>query len=452
MPKRNPLGVPGLREKPAGSGRYVLVLYDPARQPQRKELALKAKSLERARREAEEVRYQYHTRREVDPWTAADDVTIEQAAARHIADHAGQAAHTLANKRSILAAFAAAARARTLRAVTDEDLRRYVEADGRAESSRAQLLTTLSAFFTWAVDVRLADENPVLRYRRLRKRRGGRASYPAPREALLPREYARIEGHLPTGAVPLAVALAQATGLRLGEVVGACRRDVTLRTVETERGPAPISGALRVRAWRDPATGAAFTPKYGRERTVPLTPRAALAAAELLALGERAPFTDDPYAPLLTAPPAGGKPWRRPTKDLLTRAFVAARRAAGFPDSVTFHSTRHSFLTYLALLDLSPYQVKEIAGHADLRTQARYVHARGELLAAEGRGLIADVLGFLCPGVEPERVRREVDAAFDGEGHGYGGPRLRAVLFGGALYFPEGAVSRPAVYEGEPLN
>lgn len=57
----------------------------------------------------------------------------------------------------------------------------------------------------------------------------------------------------------------------------------------------------------------------------------------------------------------------------LRRRFVAARDAAGLPP-LRFHDLRHTAGTLLTRV-LDPVTVKDVLGHADLKTTERNLHA-----------------------------------------------------------------------------
>jgi site-specific recombinase XerD len=63
----------------------------------------------------------------------------------------------------------------------------------------------------------------------------------------------------------------------------------------------------------------------------------------------------------------------------LTRWMVADRfekvnEEAGIKHG-SFHATRHTFCTRLAARGVAPWTIQELAGHADLSTTQRYMHA-----------------------------------------------------------------------------
>lgn len=61
-------------------------------------------------------------------------------------------------------------------------------------------------------------------------------------------------------------------------------------------------------------------------------------------------------------------------KDKLQKQWKRIKDAAGITHGV-LHTFRHTYLTRLAMSGASAFDIKNIAGHADIATSARYVHA-----------------------------------------------------------------------------
>jgi integrase len=145
--------------------------------------------------------------------------------------------------------------------------------------------------------------------------------------------------------------IAAYTGLRRGELVVLRWHDVrwSERVLVVERA---LSG------------GVEGTTKGGRDRYVPLGDQA---LGALDRLSRRPNFTSaDDY---VFATVAGD----RPDPSALRRRFIAARDAAGLPP-LRFHDLRHTAGTLLTRV-LDPVTVRDVLGHADLKTTERYLHA-----------------------------------------------------------------------------
>jgi len=140
------------------------------------------------------------------------------------------------------------------------------------------------------------------------------------------------------------------TGLRLGELLALCWRDVDF-----------AGSVIRVRA--SYAAGALTTPKSGKVRAVPMAPDVASSVAQL---GQRRDWTgdDDLVFPGATGTYLDGS--------ALRQRYKAALRRAGLR-SLRFHDLRHTFGTrMIAKADIR--RVQEWMGHADIQTTMRYLH------------------------------------------------------------------------------
>jgi site-specific recombinase XerD len=59
----------------------------------------------------------------------------------------------------------------------------------------------------------------------------------------------------------------------------------------------------------------------------------------------------------------------------ITHAFKKVCRAVGMPESITLHSLRHTYVSYLLEKGVSPTKVRELAGHFSLSITDHYAHA-----------------------------------------------------------------------------
>jgi integrase len=147
------------------------------------------------------------------------------------------------------------------------------------------------------------------------------------------------------------VRLAAYTGLRRGELVTLKWRDVRWgeRVLVVERA---LSG------------GVEGTTKSRRARYVPLGDQA-LGALDRLSRRPNFVSAED----YVFAGPAGD----RLDDSAIRRRYVLARDAAGLPP-LRFHDLRHTAGTLLTRV-LDPVTVRDVLGHADLKTTERYLHA-----------------------------------------------------------------------------
>lgn len=123
-----------------------------------------------------------------------------------------------------------------------------------------------------------------------------------------------------------------------------------------------------------------------------------LRASELLALG---PSTSR-QATFTVASSKSGKPRQVPIAESvrpylsslplalsywqLRKEFMAARKKAGLPPSVTLHTLRHTCASWLIQAGVDLYTVGRILGHSSTQTTARYAHlSDASLKAAMGK-------------------------------------------------------------------
>lgn len=88
-------------------------------------------------------------------------------------------------------------------------------------------------------------------------------------------------------------------------------------------------------------------------------------------------------------PPNGGQ-----LSDSYTSSrFRFYRRMADLPEGLSFHSLRHTFASWFVMRGGDLYRLKEIMGHADMKTTLRYARLRPDALVEEmekcyGEGLL----------------------------------------------------------------
>lgn len=175
------------------------------------------------------------------------------------------------------------------------------------------------------------------------------------------------------------------TGLRRGELVVLRWRDVrwSERVLVVERA---LSHGVEV------------SPKSRRARYVPLADQP-LAALERLS--RRANFTSpDDY---VFCNVVGD----RLDPSALRRRYVCARESAGLPP-LRFHDLRHTAGSLLVRV-IDPASVKDILGHADLKTTERYLHAQRASALAD-----AATRAFTSANPETSATNRaEIEALLD---------------------------------------
>ncbi len=178
-------------------------------------------------------------------------------------------------------------------------------------------------------------------------------------------EYRRlIESARACGPQTLAIILlAGDAGLRTGEIIALRWRDVDARR-----------GALTVA--RNVCRGHEGSPKGGRVRQVPMTPRLKQTLAGLDRVGGRVLLRED--GAMITT-------------GVITSAMYRAQRGAGLPKTGA-HILRHTFCSHLAMKGAAPRAIQGLAGHAKSATTDKYMHLAPRALRSAIDLLDADVL------------------------------------------------------------
>jgi integrase len=157
-----------------------------------------------------------------------------------------------------------------------------------------------------------------------------------------------------------ALGLAAYAGLRMGEARALEVRDIDL-------------AGDRILVRRAFSEDQVLSPKSSHERVVPLLP-------ELRSILAEASRNKLPAARLVTDPRG-----RTPNRQGVLSALRALQNRHGLPPR-SFHSFRHYFCTMLVRGGAPVEAVRRLAGHSNLATTQRYVHADDEdLRAAIGR-------------------------------------------------------------------
>ncbi len=177
--------------------------------------------------------------------------------------------------------------------------------------------------------------------------------------------------------------VAVTTGMRRGELLGLKWEDVDLE-----------AGMLQVRrTLSEPKGGWIFeAPKSGKGRNIRLTSKAVAALREhrKRQLEERIRLGTlwSDYG--LVFPSSAGTP---KSGGNLSRAFKAALKRAGLPESTRFHDLRHTCATLLLRQGVNPKYVQELLGHSDIApTLNVYSHILPDMGDAAA-GAMDDALG-----------------------------------------------------------
>lgn len=224
--------------------------------------------------------------------------------------------------------------------VSRGDIRRVIAAMGKKRTTANRVLALLSVMFGFAIEHELRTDNPAKGIEKHREN--------ARDVAFTDDELARIAAAVEADTEPwarTALTLLMVTGARLSEVLGAEWTEFSL----DESAP----------CWRLPAERA----KGGKPHTYHLD-------AETVALINRwrseAPF----ISPRWVFPNVQGTGPKSSLKKPWARVKARAKLTRG-----VLHSFRHTFFTRLAEAGASAIDIQQTAGHADIATSMKYVHA-----------------------------------------------------------------------------
>jgi len=363
-----------LRKK---SGHYYARFYDANRSPKQKELALKTtrKSVARKRLVKWEEAYEEG---DFDPWRGGwliENETVPDAVERFLdaKRRAGLQESTVEAYGYKLNAFSRhTPTGAMVRDVQPDHVHSYIHArvnEGQENEREASNATKRSryrhvrAFFSWAVENGLVDEDPMDDISKPRKEEKTKAF-------LKPDDITKIlravdahremrEGE--PGPTPRdtwlkeMIRVAVGTGLRRGELLNLQWGDVDLE-----------SGRLVVRN-RD-----GFTTKNGHERTVPLRGDA---LETLRKMNEaRSPLDNEPV--FVDANDDVPKP------DRVSKRFKFYVRKAKLADreQLSFHSCRHTTGSWLSMQGVPLRVISEILGHSNTQVTEMYSHLSPDVM------------------------------------------------------------------------
>lgn len=222
-----------------------------------------------------------------------------------------------------------------------EAFARDMEAHGRARSTIARRLGTITCFYRYAEQEGLIEHSPAVHVRR------PKMDYESHAIGLDRNEIGAmlVAAGLSGARDHALISLLALNGLRVSEAIGARIEDLAL-----ERGHRTLT-VLR---------------KGGKTVTMPLAPRTARAID--LVVGER-----------FEGPILHGNDGGRLDRHAAARIVRRIAKAAGINKQIGPHTLRHGFITAALDAGVPLRDVQEAASHADPRTTMRYDRARVSL-------------------------------------------------------------------------
>lgn len=345
---------------------YQAEFYDTRRHPRRKRVTLRTRDQKAAELMLAQMEREYAMGLR-DPWTDGareEGVTVAEAIRRFIKSRVKNelAASSIATYEAVLTAFNKyLAPGLPLYGVESRQVTSFLNRRKLAEATRKGYAQRLNIFFSWCVQQGLIDRNPVTL-----PSTGKRARFSKLPEFLSEAEFEKLlatirqddEQEETPGRKWLldVVRFAAGTGLRLAEICHLQWHAIDL-----------AGGMLVVK------NSETFQTKSGRERAVPLVGDA---HAVVEALHARRPKAGNGY---VFRSVAGNQLYGH----FVSRVFREYRRKADLPEYISFHSLRHTFASWWVQRGGDLYRLKEVLGHADVKTTLKYAHLRPDALRAE---------------------------------------------------------------------
>lgn len=359
--------MPYLRErfKKDASGKKKLVgiaavFYDPDRHPKEKYVSLHTTNRSIARRKL--VKLEDQMEKGWDPWASPKpnhQMPLGSAITDYLAAKTGIRPKSLRADKSLLRMFenqlppnipVSSVERRHVDSFLNRDI---------SSSTKRTYLTRLSTFFDWCVASSLGKTNPV---KEIQPPKAYRKEKPFLKEAEVERLVRAIEAEsvirgsqLKTGEIIWltdVIYVAVGTGMRLGELCALKWSGVDLD-----------HGMITVKVSED------FKTKNGHERSIPVRGKA-LDVLQKLHSEREAEL--DGYVLRSRRGRSGDRRGLNP--EYVSRRFKHFAKLAKLPPDTTFHTLRHTYVTWMLSKGVAVHVVQKLAGHSDIRTTMLYAH------------------------------------------------------------------------------
>jgi integrase/recombinase XerC len=343
-------------------GWYYGQFCDNSRKPRLKQVALQTRSGREAERRLRELEERFE-RRQFDPWSTTteerpvDLTRLGSSIDAFLETRRNLSPHTYRRYQSVLSGLCVCLGAEAdVTGVSHRDIQRFLAATKTRPVTKHSYVRAMRTYFRWLIGQGELHESPIdgLRLERAPQ------SFPrflTPRDvdaicaAIKERSEASqvVEG---TSLWLLPIVRTNVyLGLRAGELVNLRWEYVdlerrTLRVVNTDT----------------------FTTKAGKERTLPLCERV---IEELRQIEKQSGWVFPNYS---------GEQLHRA---YLSRRFKYFARAAGLPEHVNFHTTRHTCASWLAQQGCGVDAIRRYMGHGSISVTQKYMHLSPEGLAEQ---------------------------------------------------------------------
>lgn len=345
-----------LRERSSG---YTAIFYDPDRQPQQKYVTLRTSDKRIARRRITEMEKKM-SQGEYDPWqdnAPEEGVLVTEAIERYLKARSDRRPKTLRADRSTLTLFAETLSPGFMLAhVEERHVRAFLDRPDLSDATLYTYHTRLKAFFSWCVEQNLIRQNPADGVDKPKVHRTEKKFFTREQVERLVRcidadvALKAQEGQVMEGEVLWlkdVVRFAVGTGMRRSEVCNMRWSWINL-----------TEGLVTVRRGDD------FQPKSGHERTIPVRGDA---LDVLYRLHDERTTEADTYV-------FRGYGDERLNATYLSKRFKHYVRLAKLSDDFSFHSLRHTYISWMIMDGVPVPVVQKLAGHADIKTTMGYAH------------------------------------------------------------------------------
>lgn len=350
---------------------HAAEFYDPDRHPRRKYVSLRTKDKRQARRKLVELETKYSLGT-WDPWTdnaPQEGILLSEASRRYVQARSNLQPKTRRADESVLGLLTeAVGPGLFVSHVEPRHLNRFLNQETLSNNTRATYHTRLKAFFAWCVKQGLCKSNPLAEIKKPRLHRKEkdfltRNQYEKllrciEADAILKREQPAKHASLKDGEIVWlidVIKVAVGTGLRVSELCA-----MRWSWVNLEMGMMTVRNAH------------GFQTKSAHERPIPVRGES---LDVLRRLHDQRSTEGDDYVFTGT----GGNHFNA---TYVSKRFKKYTRLARLPETLSFHSLRHTFISWLIMDGVPVPVVQRLAGHADITTTMGYVHLAPDSLTA----------------------------------------------------------------------
>lgn len=350
---------------------YAVEFYDPDRYPTRKYVTLRTKDRRVAQRRLVELEKKFSLRT-WDPWldsTPREDIFLAEAVERYLKARSDRRPKTQRADESLLGLLREAVGPGFLLAhIEPRHIERLIGRDNLSSSTRATYHTRLKTFFAWCMDEGVCKHNPLEKIKKPKLHRKEKQFLTQEQYAMLlrcieadvilKREQPEKHTNLKNGEIVWlidVIKVAVGTGLRVSELCAMrwswINLDMGIVTVRSNNG---------------------FITKSGHERMIPVRGE----ALDVLRCLHNQRNTEQDCC-VFTG--TGGDPLNA---TYVSKRFKKYVRLARLPETLSFHSLRHTFISWLIMDGVPVPVVQRLAGHADITTTMGYAHLSPDSLSA----------------------------------------------------------------------